>query len=67
MNGEHLMIALIAAIGPTWAALAAWRSSRQMKPMTNGWSENVTLKLGVIEGLLEAHIGDERAHLPKGK
>jgi hypothetical protein len=62
MNGEHLIIALIAAIGPTWAALAAWRSSRLLKPMANGWSVNVTEKLGLIEGLLQAHINDNRAH-----
>ena len=62
MNIEHLIIALIAAIGPTFAALGAWRSSRQMRPMTNGWSENVTEKLGLIEGLLQAHVNDNRAH-----
>jgi hypothetical protein len=62
MNGEHLTIALIAAIGLTWAALAAWRSSRLLKPMTNGWSTDVTEKLGEIKGMLEAHVNDKRAH-----
>jgi hypothetical protein len=59
MNGEHLIIALIAAIGPTWMASAAWRNTRQVG---NGWTVHVTEELGEIKGLLKAHIDDKKAH-----
>ena len=61
---EHIIIAVIAAIGPTWAACAAWRNTRQVG---NGWTGHVTEELGEIKGLLKAHIADKNAHYdPRG-
>jgi hypothetical protein len=59
MTLEHIIMALIAAIGPTWMAFAAWKNTRGQG---NGWTANVTHELGEIKGLLIAHVNDERAH-----
>lgn len=71
---EHIVVAIVAAIPASIAAFAAVMAARRSKPVGNGWTNEVTKELneqtetiGRIEGLIEAHVNDDRAHLPRRK
>jgi hypothetical protein len=68
-NVEHIILAALAIIPSTVAAVAAIKAAHRAKPVSNGWTEETTKtltdqsnQLGRIEGKLDAHVKDNRAH-----